>query len=231
MILVKDGEPQALAQDINFPSGNKLLKHGHLVKKDGSKYIMKEGERLSMNGDLIIDKTKSDYDEKNNVVMKFGKMVQVKDGKEMPMTSELLLPDWSKIQVDGTLEKSNGTKIKLKEGERFNMEGEQMAKINTGYTGGPVNTAPTNATASTNKTSVTTPTTTTTPAATQTFITMKSGKLVIQMGAKEIPMSKDRLLNNGTKIQLDGNVVKKDGSKFTIKDGEKVDYNTGELVK
>jgi len=84
---------------------------------------------------FIVDKSKSDYDEKNHIVLKMGKMIQVKDGKDIPMTSEVLMPDWSKIYPDGTIEKQNGTKTKMKEGERFNMEGEVMSKLNTGYTG------------------------------------------------------------------------------------------------
>ncbi len=229
MMLVKDGEPQILQNDVTFANGSKLLKHGHMTKKDGTKHILKEGEKLDTDGNFIVDKSKADYDEKNNIVMKQGKMVQVKDGKDIAMTSEILMPDWSKIYPDGTVEKQNGTKTKMKEGERFNMEGEPMAKINTGYTGGPV-VASTNKTTSTN-TTVTTATNTTTPAATQTVITMKAGKLIIQMGAKEIPMSKERILNNGTKIMTDGTVNRKDGSTFKIKEGDKVDYNTGEPIK
>jgi hypothetical protein len=152
-------------------------------------------------------------------------MIQVKDGKDIPMTAEILMPDWSKIYPDGTIEKQNGTKTKMKEGERFNMEGEAMSKLNTGYTGPMV--------ASTAKTTTTTTTTATTtpPATSQTLIMMKGAKLVIQMGAKEIPMSKERILNNGTKIMTDGTVTKKDGSSFKMKEGEKIDYNTGEPVK
>ncbi|HVD98163.1 MAG TPA: DUF6799 domain-containing protein [Cytophagaceae bacterium] len=227
MMFVKDGDPQILQQDIAFANGSKLLKHGHVIKKDGTKHILKEGEKLDMDGNFIVDRSKSEYDEKNNIVMKMGKMIQVKDGKEIPMTSEILMPDWSKIYPDGTVEKQNGTKTKMKEGERFNMEGESMAKLNTGYTGPTV--------ASTTKTPTTTTTTTATttsvPATTQTLILLKGGKTVIQMGAKEIPMSKERMLNNGTKIATDGTVTKKDGSGFKMKEGDKVDYNTGEPVK
>lgn len=227
MMLVKDGEPQILTQDITFNNGNKLLKHGHVIKKDNTKHILKEGEKLDVDGNFIVDKSKADYDEKNHIVMKMGKMVQVKDGKDIPMASEMLMPDWSKIYPDGTVEKQNGTKTKMKEGERFNMEGEPMAKINTGYTGTPVaSTAKTTSTTTTTATTSTTP-----PTATQTLIVMKASKLIIQMGAKEIPMSKERILNNGTKIMLDGTVAKKDGTSFKMKEGDKVDYNTGEPVK
>ncbi len=227
MIFVKDGEPQILQQDITFANGTKLLKHGHITKKDGVKHVLKEGEKLDVEGNFIINKSKNDYDEKNHIVLKMGKMVQVKDGKDIPMISEILMPDWSKIHPDGTVEKQNGTRIKMKEGERFNMEGEPMSKLNTGYTG----TAVASATKTTTTTTTTASASTTSPAASQTVIAMKTGKLVIQMGAKEIPMSKERLLNNGTKIMLDGTVNRKDGSSFKMKEGEKVDYNTGEPVK
>jgi len=51
------------------------------------------------------------------------------------------------------------------------------------------------------------------------------------MGAKEIPMSKERILNNGTKIMVDGTVTRKDGTNFKMKEGDKVDYTTGEPLK
>ncbi len=205
MMLVKDGEPQILNQETAFTNGNKLLKHGHLIKKDGTKHILKEGEKIDMDGNFIVDKSKAEFDEKNNIVMKQGKVMVVKDGKESIMASEMLMPDWSKIYPDGTVEKQNGTKTKMKEGERFNTEGEPMSKINTGFTG----------------------TTTTT----QTVVVYRTGKMIVLLGDKEIPLSKERILNNGTKIMTDGTITKKDASSFKLKDGEKVDYNTGELVK
>ncbi len=227
MMLVKEGEPQILQQDITFANGTKLLKHGHVTKKDGAKHVLKEGEKLDIDGNFIVDKSKNDYDEKNHIALKMGKMIQVKDGKDIPMTSEVLMPDWSKIYPDGTVEKQNGTKTKMKEGERFNMEGAAMAKLNTGYTG-PMVASTTKTTAAT---TTTTTATTTPPAANQTTIALKTGKLVIQMGTKEVPMSKERLLNNGTKILVDGTVNRKDGTSFKMKEGDKIDYNTGEPVK
>jgi hypothetical protein len=204
MMLVKDGEPQILNSDITFTSGNKLLKHGHVMKKDGTKHILKEGEKIDMDGNFIVDKSKVEYDEKNNLVMKNGKMMVVKDGKETILLSEMLMPDWSKIYPDGTVEKQNGTKTKMKEGERLNMEGEPMSKISTGFT----------------------PTTTS-----QTVVTLKGGKMIVVLGDKEIPLSKERILNNGSKIMVDGTISKKDGSSFKLKEGDKADYNTGEIIK
>ena len=112
----------------------------------------------------------------------------------------------------------------MKEGDRFNMEGEPMTAIMVKPG------APATAVASTAKTppvAIAAATTSTT----QTLVTMKAGKLVILMGAKEIPVTKERILANGTKIALDGTVTPKAGAAFTLKDGDKVDYTTGVLVK
>ena len=220
MMLVKDGDPQVLSQDVTFPNGNKLLKHGHMTMKDGTKHVLKEGEKLDMNGNFIVDKGKADYNDKNNIVMKQGKVIVVKDGKESPLTEDKLMPNWTRIYPDGTIEKNN-VKTKMKEGERFDMEGDPLSKINTGYTGTPTTT--------TTNTSPNTTVPAKTP--TQTLITLKSGKMIILTGSKEIPLSKERMLNNGTKIATDGTITKKDASSFKLKEGEKVDYNTGELVK
>jgi hypothetical protein len=198
VMMVKDGQTQVLLQEsMTMPNGNKVMKNGTVIKKDGTKYNLKEGERLDMNGDIIQDKDKMSTDEKNHVMMKNGKMIQVKDGREIPLTAEVLLADWSKVQPDGTIIKENGQKIQLKEGERINMDGVMMSKVNTGYTG--------NATANTD------------------CITMKGGKMCIIKSGQTLPMTKEQILPNGTKVMTNGTIVKKDGKTITMKEGDKVD--------
>jgi archaellum component FlaG (FlaF/FlaG flagellin family) len=206
MLLVKDGEPQPMNADMTMPNGSKVTKAGQVVKKDATKYILREGEKVDMNGEVIIDKAKLEMDEKNYLAMKGGKMMEMKNGKEMPMLKEVLMPNWDKVMVDGTIEKSNGTKYVMKEGERVNMEGEMMSKINTGM-------APAGNTA----------------AAGTDCITMKNGKMCMIKAGKELPMAKEVLMPNGNKVMTNGAVIMKDGKTVVMKEGDKVDM-TGNLA-
>ena len=75
VMMVKDGQTQVLLHDMTMPNGSKVLKTGQIVKKDGTKYSLKEGERVDMNGEVILDKDKQSADERNHVRMKNGKKV------------------------------------------------------------------------------------------------------------------------------------------------------------
>lgn len=53
--------------------------------------------------------------------MKDGKKVIMHQGN--PVTTDVILANGTKIQTDGTIIKSNGTKVILKEGECINKDG------------------------------------------------------------------------------------------------------------
>ncbi|MBX9852819.1 MAG: hypothetical protein K2X86_13830 [Cytophagaceae bacterium] len=201
VMMVKDGQTQVLLHDMTMPNGNKVLKTGQIVKKDGSKYALKEGERIDMNGEIMQDKDKQAADERNHVGMKNGKMYIVKEGKELPLVSDVYLADWSKVLPDGNLVKENGQKIQIKEGERFNMDGVPMAKL--------AGTA-------------------TTAAATD-CLTLKGGKMCIVKSGQTLPMTKEQVMPNGSKVMPNGTVLKKDGKTITLKEGDKVDMK-GEYI-
>jgi hypothetical protein len=204
MMLVKNGESQMMDKEMVMSNGSKVSKLGLVTKKDGSKFTLKDNEKLDMNGEILVDKAKLEIDEKNNIVMKNGKMMMVKEGKEFPMTKEVLMPNWSKVLVDGTVEKSDGSKYVLKEGERMNMEGDMMAKINTGFAG-------------------------TAGGASSDCITMKAGKMCMVKAGKDTPFVKEMIMPNGNKVMPNGAVLKKDGAIIVLKEGDKVDMS-GNLI-
>jgi hypothetical protein len=200
MMVVKNGEPQIMDKEMVMPNGSKVSKLGQITRKDGTKVALKDNEKVDMNGEIIVDKAKLEIDEKNHVVMKNGKMMMVKEGKEFPMTKEVLMPNWSKVLVNGTVEKSDGSKVVLKEGERMNMEGEMISKINTGFAG-----------------------------TSSDCITMKNGKMCVVKDGKDLPMVKEMMMPNGSKVMANGAVLKKDGSIVVLKEGDKVDM-TGNMI-
>jgi len=64
-------------------------------------------------------------------MMKNGKMVIVKDGKITSMEQDITLPDGTVIMRNGSYEKKNGVKRKLKEGEHVDMMGK-LNPMNSG---------------------------------------------------------------------------------------------------
>jgi|ERR1051325_2052963 hypothetical protein len=54
----------------------------------------------------------------------------------------------------------------------------------------------------------------------QNCLAMKNGKVVIMQNGKETALKKDTVLINGTKIKMNGLVIKKNGSKMMMKENE-----------
>jgi hypothetical protein len=230
VFLLEKGKVAPLTTEYALTNGNKVTPQGVIVFASGEKLALNEGELVLPSGELVLlkvgkveEKPVSDPKTAGYYIFRSGKIMVAKDGKETALKEEKLMPNWVRLYPDGTVEK-NDVKTKMAEGDRFDMEGDPLPPINTGgATGTPKTTTP-------SKTPSTT-TTTEAKAPKQTFVTFKGGKMVIMAGVKEITLSKERILNNGTKIGTDGTIVKGDGSSFKLKEGEKVDYNTGELVK
>ena len=61
------------------------------------------------------------------VHMKDGKMMMMKDGKEMAMDKEMTMKDGSKVTTDGTHITKDGKTMKLKDGDMVMMDGTMMA--------------------------------------------------------------------------------------------------------
>jgi hypothetical protein len=64
---------------------------------------------------------------KDCVHMKDGKMMMMKEGKEMPMDKDMTMTDGSKVTTDGSHVMKDGTKMKLKDGDMVMMDGTMMA--------------------------------------------------------------------------------------------------------
>ena len=63
------------------------------------------------------------HEMKDCVHMKDGKMMMMKDGKEMAMEKEMTMKDGSKVLTDGTHVMKDGKKMKLKDGDMVMMDG------------------------------------------------------------------------------------------------------------
>ncbi|MFO7670180.1 MAG: DUF6799 domain-containing protein [Bacteroidales bacterium] len=61
MMQVKNGEKTILQDnDLAMNNGTKIMSDGNYIKKDGTKTMMKEGQRMDMSGNMISTKTNND---------------------------------------------------------------------------------------------------------------------------------------------------------------------------
>ena len=65
---------------------------------------------------------------KDCVMMKDGKMIQMKDGKDMALAQDITMSDGSVVMVDGNLKKKDGTTVMLKNGDCVMMDGNVKHK-------------------------------------------------------------------------------------------------------
>lgn len=59
----------------------------------------------------------------DHVMMKDGKLVQMKDGKTMDFVADMTLPNGTVIMKDGNVKKKDGTTVMLKNGDCVMMDG------------------------------------------------------------------------------------------------------------
>jgi len=64
---------------------------------------------------------------KDCVHMKGGKMMMMKDGKEMVMDNDMTMSDGSKVTTAGEHVTKDGKKMKLKDGDMVMMDGSMMS--------------------------------------------------------------------------------------------------------
>ncbi|HXA01607.1 MAG TPA: DUF6799 domain-containing protein, partial [Cytophagaceae bacterium] len=62
------------------------------------------------------------------VTMKNGKMCMIKEGKELPMAKEVLMPNGNKVMTNGAILMKDGKIVVMKEGDKMDMSGNLALK-------------------------------------------------------------------------------------------------------
>ncbi len=84
---------------------NKMMNHGNMMNNNDT---LSHGKMMN-----------NDY-----YMMKAGKMMMVmKDGKEMPMNKDITMNNGTKCMTNGEYVTKDGKKMKMKEGDRIDMNG------------------------------------------------------------------------------------------------------------
>jgi hypothetical protein len=115
-----------LKEDYNI-HGKMIVKiDGFVQKSDGGKLILKENERLSLDGILITSDKHTLPGQLPNeyYIFKIGKMWSVIDGKPSKMDKDILTKEGIKVMLDGTIVKKDKSRYTLKENEKVDAKGE-----------------------------------------------------------------------------------------------------------
>ena len=227
LMVVKNGKKTTLDQDMSMSNGTKIKTDGNYTKKDGSTMRLKEGEHMDMEGNINLmnsnndnnmgvqqnSQNNSDYNSNSDgVFMQNGKMMQIKNGQKTAVQDNTLtMNNGTKIMSDGTCITKDGTKMKMKDGQHMDMEGNMIPMnmnkdnnmdYNQNRQINPVDKSH------------------------HDGVMMQNGKMMkVKNGQKTTLQDNEMTMNNGTKIMSDGTCITKDGSKTKMKEGQHMDMS------
>lgn len=203
LFIVKDGETSLLTNDITLSDKSKVLRTGQIIKANGSKMQLREGQRIALSGEELPDEKPEEGSnpDKNYLTMLRGRMWLVTDGKPALLKEDYNIKNKMIVKIDGLVAKSDGSKLMLKENDRLSLDGVLIALDKRPQPG----QLPTE------------------------YYIMKLSKMWVVKDGKPTKLEADVTTTEGAKVLLDGTVVKKDKQRFTLKEGDKVD-SKGELL-
>jgi hypothetical protein len=111
VILIKDGDKALVSQRITLADGSQVYPDGTVLRKDGTKLRLLDGQLLKLSG--------TELPATDSITMQNGKVFVQKDGSKLyvrPGTS-LMMSDGTKVFGDGTLVNKDGQKSSVAEGQ------------------------------------------------------------------------------------------------------------------
>lgn len=124
VMLISNGKVTTLNKEVTFKNGDKLMTNAVLIKKDGEKKMLKNGDYIDMEGQM---KTRQAMT-KDCMMMKDGKMYVTKDGKTTVVEKDMTMKNGTVCSANGMCTTKDGKKIALKNGECMDMEGQMIDK-------------------------------------------------------------------------------------------------------
>jgi hypothetical protein len=203
LFIIKDAESSLLTKDIVLSDGSKIFKIGHIIKPNGSKILLHEGQRIALNGEELPDEKPEETSnpDKNYLTMLRGRVWIVTDGKPALLKEDYNINGKMIVHTDGFVQKSDGGKMTLKENDRLSLDGVVIAVEKRPIAG----------------------------QLPSEYYIMKAGKMWSVIDSRPSKLEKDIVTNDGARILMDGTILKKNKQRFTLKDNEKVD-SKGELI-
>ena len=117
---VHNGAEMRMYNSMSMLDGSKVLPDGTILRLDGTKTRLQEGERISLNG-VVNAVPKNEYVTTSN-----GRMAIVKDTIWIPMDRNLMLENGNGVFTAGYIVTPNGKRVSFVEGDKISMEGKWM---------------------------------------------------------------------------------------------------------
>jgi hypothetical protein len=117
VFLVRDGESQALTNQMAFPNGLNINPDGTCLYPDGSNTRLMDGKLFQLDGTPIVSKDTISMKNGQVVVQKEGKMISILPWQTTGMN------DGTTVRGDGLIQKKDGTQSQLVEGQTILVDG------------------------------------------------------------------------------------------------------------
>lgn len=114
VMLRKDGKTTAMESDMELENGTMVMMNGTVKTTDGNVIILKQGDEVTMKGEII---------KPTVFVHKDGKMLVRRDGKDLLMTETRVIADGTKVMTDGTILTKDGKAKKLGDNQQIDWDG------------------------------------------------------------------------------------------------------------
>ena len=204
MMLTKNGQTMAMSDDMRMSNGSQVMRDGNVIRADGQKRTLTEGESMGMDGARMKSGNHLGMAGMTTdcVMMKDGKMMVVRNGQTTAMEKDIKMPNGTQVMKNGNVMTADGRKTMTKNGEAMAMDGTMMTAGNQlGMTG----------------------------MITDGFM-MKDGKMLVMKNGKSSVMKKEMKMKDGTKVMADGTVITKDGRKTMLGNGDSISRD-GKMMK
>ena len=106
---------------------NKLILVCAALAFSFASFAQSDTTKKKMDHDKMINHDQMDMSKVDGCMMMDGKMMMIKDGKMSDMTKPMTMGNGTKMMVDGTCVKKDGSKMKMKEGDHMDMSGNVHA--------------------------------------------------------------------------------------------------------
>lgn len=117
VLLVRDGQAEALKQPLNFPGDVSISTDGYYVYPGGRRARLNDGEWFRLDGTAIPTKDTVTLLNGQVTLQKDGSLISLKPVQIMGMN------DGTRVHGDGTIQKFNGQTFKLREGQTILIDG------------------------------------------------------------------------------------------------------------
>jgi hypothetical protein len=117
VLLVRDGQTEALTEPMAFPNHLHVDPDGSCIYPDGSRTRLVDGQLFRLDGTPIIAK--------DTITFKNGHVVLQKQGSIIPLSPVQVMGmnDGTRVYGDGSIEQNGGARTKLRDGQTILVDG------------------------------------------------------------------------------------------------------------